>query len=127
MSIKAIYTLRETFTIIGLTGRTGSGCTRFAEIISKPPKFENNPMLRTPGEIKYNKNLANNNVVFKRKYTICYNYYKTNHKEYQTISYLSVLLLYSMHYGVHKKGKTSTNDFIDYIYDLVKENFKKSN
>ena len=35
MKTKEIYTLRNSFSIVGLTGRTGSGCTRFANIISK--------------------------------------------------------------------------------------------
>lgn len=30
-----LYSLREDFSIIGLTGRTGSGCSKVAELLSK--------------------------------------------------------------------------------------------
>lgn len=30
-----IYNLRQNFTAIGLTGRTGSGCSKFADLLSK--------------------------------------------------------------------------------------------
>lgn len=126
MSTKDIYTLRDSFTIIGLTGRTGSGCTRFSEIISKEVKFEDNPMLRTPNEIQFDSNLPDNNVIFKRKYSICYNFFKNNREKYKTISYLSVLILYSLHYGIHKDGVNDEESLIDYIYNLINENFCKS-
>lgn len=126
MSTKDIYTLRDSFTIIGLTGRTGSGCTRFAEIISKEIKFENNPMLRTPNEIKYLETLTDNNTIFKRKYSICYNFFKENNKQFTKISYLSVLFLYSLNYGIHKLGITTKDQLVDYILLLLSENFKKS-
>jgi len=126
MSTKEIYTLRDSFTIIGLTGRTGSGCTRFAEIISKPIKFQNNYMLRTPDDIKFIDELPDKNIIFKRKYTISYNYFHKNNKQFQKISYLSVLFLYCLHYGIYKLNIKSKDELIDYIHKLLTENFKKS-
>lgn len=126
MSTQEIYKLRDSFTIIGLTGRTGSGCTRFANIISKSIKFDNETMLRSPKEIKYIDTLPDNNTVFKRKYTICYNYIKANNKQYEKISYLSVLFLYCLHYGVHKLNYKTKDELIQYVLQLVKDNFKKS-
>ena len=35
MAISNIYAEREKFIIIGLTGRTGSGCTTVSEILEK--------------------------------------------------------------------------------------------
>jgi len=126
MSTKEIFTLRDSFTIIGLTGRTGSGCTRFASIISKEVKFESNHMLRTPQDIEYIDSLQDKNTVFKRKYTICYNFFKQNNKQYTTISYLSVLFLYCLHYAIFKKKINTKDELINYLCQLLAENFKKS-
>lgn len=128
MQTREIYKLRDSFTIIGLTGRTGSGCTKFAEIISKPINFnnENEIMLRTPDKIKYVDNLPDKNTVFKRKYSICYNYIRENNKKFKKISYISVLFLYCLHYGVHKLNFKTKNKLIEYVVTLLKENFRKS-
>jgi len=126
MSTKEIYTLRDSFTIIGLTGRTGSGCTRFASIISKDIKFEGNHMLRKPSEIDFIDNLEDKNTVFKRKYSICYNYFMRNNNKYVTISYLSVLFLYCLHYAIFSDKVNSSDELIDYLQRLLAENFRKS-
>ena len=34
-AIKSLYSQRDKFILIGLTGRTGSGCTTVANILSK--------------------------------------------------------------------------------------------
>ena len=34
-AIKSLYSQREKFILIGLTGRTGSGCTTVSEILAK--------------------------------------------------------------------------------------------
>mgnify|MGYP006122432015 CR=1 FL=1 len=34
MELNELYKLRRSFTIIGLTGRTGSGCSKIAELLS---------------------------------------------------------------------------------------------
>lgn len=34
MKLDKLYSLRTSFTVIGLTGRTGSGCTKIAELLS---------------------------------------------------------------------------------------------
>jgi len=128
MTTNEIYTLRDSFSIIGLTGRTGSGCTRFSQIISKQIKFTNNIMIRRPEDIEYidSEQFSDNNTIFKRKYTICYNYFKQHYKPYKTISYLSVLIFYAIHYGV-KEGKVNDKRSLQlYIQKLIIDNFKKS-
>lgn len=122
MTTEEIYKLRDSFSIIGLTGRTGSGCTRFSEIISNKIKFENTVTLRSPEYIMEN----SDNNIFKRKYLICYNFFKKNHKIYKTISYLSVMMLYAFHYIVHKEKIKDEDEFVDFLFKLVKDNFKKS-
>lgn len=126
MDIKEIYTLRDKFSIIGLTGKTGSGCTRFSNIISNPIQYSNNVMLRKPKDVKFNESIVSKNVIFKRKYSICYNYFKKHDDRYETISYISSILFYSIHYFVHYCGIESDNDLISELKDLLSNNFKKS-
>lgn len=131
MNTDEIYRLRNNFSIVGLTGRTGSGCTKFAEIISHKIDFDKTNIIRPPSKIKYidpkDKNpLFDNNTVFKRKYQISYDYFKKNHSQYKSISYLSVIILYTINYGVRKKQIHSVESMIDYIYNIIKNNFKKS-
>lgn len=128
MTTNEIYTLRDSFSIIGLTGRTGSGCTRFSQIISKEIKFTNNTMIRRPEDIEYieSEQFSDNNTIFKRKYTICYNYFKQHYKPYKTISYLSVLIFYAIHYGVKEGLINDKKNLQLYIQKLIIDNFKKS-
>ena len=67
--IEKIFDLRGKFAIIGLTGRTGSGCSTVAKILSKS-KFNDIP-LPIP---QRNENLTND----ARKYQICYDFLKEN-------------------------------------------------
>ena len=126
METKKIYSLRNSFSIIGLTGKTGSGCTIFSKLISKDINSINNKMLRKPDEIKYIKTLQDNNTVFKRKYKICYDYYKTESQPYKTISYISVILFYILHYSILVKKARNKKQIIDLLYDLVLKNCKKT-
>ena len=127
MSTKEIYSLRDSFSIIGLTGRTGSGCTLFSNIISKEIRFEENEIIRRPEDVKYLdvKILTDCNTIFKRKYTICYNFFKKHNKPYKKISYLSVLIFYSIHYSIHCNGVSKKTELLDFLEDLVNTNFKK--
>lgn len=126
METKKIYSLRNSFSIIGLTGKTGSGCTIFSKLISKDINSINNKMLRRPDEINYIKNLQDKNTVFKRKYTICYNYFQTEPQSYKTISYISVILFYVLHYSILVKKAHSKKQLIDLLNDLILKNFKKT-
>lgn len=65
MAIKNIYAEREKFIIIGLTGRTGSGCTKVSEIL-KTEKFAD-LCLHEPKTTNFESNEE-------RKYQIIYNY-----------------------------------------------------
>jgi len=78
-----LYSLRKNFTIIGLTGRTGSGCSDLAEILSQ--SFESIESVRKPNDLDLS--------VFQRKYQIVYNYTSQNWKSYKVIEYKKVLLL----------------------------------
>jgi deoxycytidylate deaminase len=81
--LEQLYSLRKNFTIIGLTGRTGSGCSELANVMSS--SFSNAVNIRNPKDIE--------ETVFQRKYKIVYNYTELNWKKYKVIEYKKVLFL----------------------------------
>lgn len=78
-----LYSLREDFSIIGITGRTGSGCTDVANILESD--FENLEKVIAPRE--------KSTTAQERKYKIVYDFNKLNWKQYKIIKYRNVLLL----------------------------------
>jgi dCMP deaminase len=99
MKLDHLYSLRKEFTIIGLTGRTGSGCTQIAEILSG--NFEN---LRLNGL----RNVSDfTDPVFARKYEICRQYfeYEDNWAAFDLIKYVNVLIFFILNkYGGDAKS-----------------------
>lgn len=82
--LKHLYKLRQDFIVIGLTGRTGSGCSTFADLMSNDnfedcefPEPNNNPD-------------ADNN---ERKYRIAYNFLSENWGSFFVINYCKILSL----------------------------------
>jgi len=93
IDLSHIYNLRNNFTVIGLTGQIGSGCSEAAEQLVKG-------FNRIDFEDPYKIGFDNKNEEFKnnsfRKYRIIYNYASINFKSYARIKYKDVLvLLYS--------------------------------
>lgn len=96
---KKIYSLRNSFTIIGLTGRTGSGVSNVADILSQDfSKIENIQPLKIDS--------LNNK---KRRYNISYNFAKVNWKKYKTINYKNVILLHIL--------RSSKDDFLKFLME----------
>lgn len=86
MKLKEFYSLRKDFTIIGLTGRIGAGCSQIADLLKTEGFLEDSgftpvPKSLIPEEIKFN---------------ICYNYliYEKNFEPFNVINYKDVLLLH---------------------------------
>jgi len=82
--LKHLYKLRQDFIVIGLTGRTGSGCSTFAELMSNE-EFEDCEFPEpnnTPD--------ADNN---ERKYRIAYNFLSENWGSFFVINYCKILSL----------------------------------
>ncbi len=110
MKLDKLYELRRNFTIIGLTGRTGSGCSKIAEILSD--SFEN---LKKNG-------LRNKNDIIdpidKQKYSICYNYlsYKGNWEPFTTIKYKNILLFFILSYNTKE----------DFLLKLLKKHYRET-
>jgi len=92
-----IYSLKNSFTIIGLTGRTGAGVSSVAETLSND--FS---------EIEYVQPLKpeplNNKM---RRYNISYNYAKANWKKYKIISYKNVILIHIL--------RSPNKDFLQFL------------
>jgi deoxycytidylate deaminase len=91
MELTELYKLRRNFTIIGLTGRTGSGCSKIAELLSKD-FISLEKGLRTPSNIE--------SPIERRKYEICYDYMKShnNWQKFEVIKYKDILLFYLISY-----------------------------
>lgn len=104
IDLKNIYELRKSFTIIGLTGRTGSGCSEVAKLLEKGFNISDYLM-----PIKNSENNTD------RKYKIVYNYAKENFKQYFLIEYKHVISLYIF----------SQN--LDFVKNYLIDNFKELN
>src|SRR5690606_34157415 len=93
MKLDTLYSLRKNFTIIGLTGRIGSGCSEVAKILSNA-NFVN--------EIKIEDWKLDLNRPEDIKSKICYDYLKFpgNFDAYEIIEYKSVVLLHLLHEAI---------------------------
>lgn len=89
--VRKIFNLRGKFAIIGLTGRTGSGCSTVAEILSK----SNFNDLSLPIPNRNGNNLTNED----RKYQICYNYLEQNWESPTTIKVTYIIIWSCLLYG----------------------------
>lgn len=132
MDTSEIYKLRNQFSIIGLTGRTGSGCTQFADIISQKRTFnENEEILRSPQKMlesikeEETNDMKARKEIFRRKYKICYEYVQKLESKYKVIAYTDVLLFYSLHFLVKKKKANDGGSLLAELHKLVEYNFKK--
>lgn len=109
--MKDIYSLRKNFTIIGLTGAIGNGCSKTAELLTKEKEyFFDKTKLRQPEDIQLKDEsgeLVYDNILFQRKYQICYNYMNKNWNRYVFIDYKKVLFLYCLHYFINKKDNSN--------------------
>jgi deoxycytidylate deaminase len=126
--MKHIYNQRKNFNIIGITGTMGSGCSKVAQLLATDKEiFFGNELLRNPQEITLvdeAKNTIYDNVLFQKKYKICYEYMHANWNKYIFIDYKKVLFLYCFDYFSNvKKSKKFENDFSLFILS----NFKKAN
>lgn len=101
-----IYHLRKKFAIIGLTGRTGSGCTTIAKLLSDSD-FEN-LYARKPSE-EY-EGISND----ERKYKIVYNFSKSNWEPFTIITASDIIFYFVL--------SLSFDDFLKSIVDV--ENIK---
>lgn len=113
MKLKKLYSLRKDFTIIGLTGRVGSGCSEIAKWLSAE-NFDNN-ILKSAKE----KSTEAEEIKFK----ICCDYlsHPNNWKPFHVIYYKDVLLLHLFHQGIFEGNNTIENS-IEKIIEIIFQN-----
>lgn len=116
MKLKKLYSLRKDFTIIGLTGRVGSGCSEIAKWLSS----EN-----------FNKDILNSvknssTEAEEIKFKICCDYlsHSNNWKPFHIIYYKDVLLLHLFHQGINEGGSNIDNS-IEKIIEIIFQNGEK--
>lgn len=83
LACEAVFEARRKFIIIGLTGRTGSGCTTTAELLSQP-NFEK---FRAPKPHSSNTFEIDQH----RKYNICFNYLNNNWESFYHIKFSNII------------------------------------
>lgn len=106
-AIKSLYSQRDKLILVGLTGRTGSGCTTVAEILSKEDMKELN--LRSYKTCDYNDS-------DERKYSVIYRYMKEGKKwkQFNVIEASSIILSFILQ---DKYGRLFS--YIDYVAESV--------
>lgn len=84
--VKKIYHLRENFALIGLTGRTGSGCTTIAKLFNST-EFDN---LHAPKPSVKDEGISND----ERKYKIIYDFAKKNWNSFTIITASDIIFYF---------------------------------
>ncbi len=98
IDLSNFYHLRSEFTIIGITGRTGSGCSTVATQFEKG--FTNESDYPKPSRFPSIHNSY-------KKYQIIYRFAKENFKPFKLIRYKDILSLFIIQYGL--------NNFINFL------------
>ncbi|MBA4319760.1 MAG: hypothetical protein C0412_15275, partial [Flavobacterium sp.] len=113
MKLKKLYSLRKDFTIIGLTGRVGSGCSEIAKWLST--EDFNTDILKS---VKINSTKAE-----EIKFKICCDYlsHPNNWKPFHVIYYKDVLLLHLFHQGINE-GDNNIDTSIEKIIEIIFQN-----
>mgnify|MGYP002649540593 FL=1 len=91
--VKTVYDERSKFIIIGLTGRTGSGCSEAASIL-KSASFEH-LNLRTPKNQDFHSKEE-------RKYKIIYDYAKSNWEQFYILSMSDIIFSFLLEYELNE-------------------------
>ena len=89
-----MYSQRENFVIVALTGITGSGCSKFAETMAMTrEEWLKEEFVRPFEKISFLPAKTRQDEVFRREYQRCFEFSK-NYKPFQIIKYRNVLILY---------------------------------
>ena len=114
--IKKIYSNKENFILIGLTGQIGSGCTKTAKFMKKTKKEHNLP----------EKFVYNNSSDRDRKRYIIYNHYINTWKPFEVISASDIITTFFLETSMKEvKSFLNDNDLIDIDINDVKKQFKQ--
>lgn len=115
INLDQIFDLRKKFTIIGLTGKTGSGFSEVSDLLKQG--FKEN-FFTNPIELfrKYRGKSIHNAY---RSHRICYNYAKENFKSFEEIKYKDVITLFIL--------SESLDNLINYLNGNCKTEFSAIN
>lgn len=137
-----LYLDRENFCVVALTGYTASGCSRLAEFMANQEFYKESNVVRSPESISIShiKSTCNDELffkngeqeaksavaleIFKRKYSICYNFIKNNYKPFTVIKYSKVLWIMALS-AMAEKAQNG-EELRNLIHDLVKDKFRVS-
>lgn len=130
--VEKIYDLRQKFAVIGLTGRTGSGCTTVADLLTKAD-FQG---LEAPVPTVNPKGVSNDERKYKILYTYLSNVWKEDKIRFVKIKASDIIFFFVLLDGFNKfieafKGTQSEKDGVDHPeYEALKltleSNFKES-
>lgn len=146
LAVDKLYDSRKNFVVVGLTGLSGCGCSTLASYMEDSEFFRNRKVVRDPSGLHVSQVAHVNNtdlfhneeerinqkalseIVFKRKYTICYNFLDAgNYKPYQVIKYTRILWLYVLLYSSKVVGNSlSAEDIAWKIDQVLKDKFGPS-
>lgn len=111
-AIDTIYDERRKFAIIGLTGRTGSGCTTVANIL-KTQRFDA-LALHTPQDTKFKSKEE-------RKYRVIYNYISNNWSGFKVIEMSIILASFIFQEGYESFESFISNPTLEFEIPSIKE------
>lgn len=124
--VQAMYDQRKNFVVVALTGITGSGCSQFADIMSKEfSEWSDDSHMRTMDEIAEQCDHKNKEKrVFYKEYKTCFDFCNANYEIFQVIKYKHIIVLYLMYY--YAIQNTIFSDFVKFLKKILEENFRHS-
>ena len=113
MKLEKLYSLRKHFTIIGLTGQVGSGCSEIAQKLS-------DPIFNKSIESSIEQTTSDADEL---KYKICANFLINNDNwiPFRVINYKDVLLLHLFHEGI-VEGENDLSASISSVINIIYQN-----
>ena len=147
VAVEKLYESRRNFLVVGLTGLSGCGCSTLASYMADNNFFRNRKNVRDPNSLHVSSVAHTNNTdlyhnseeginqtalneeVFKRKYSICYNFLDKGHyQKYRIIKYTRIIWLYILLFTkreVERDNKRSVNkdDVAWKIDHILKDKF----
>lgn len=149
VAVEKLYDSRKNFVVVGLTGLSGCGCSTLASYMEDENFFLKRDVVRDPSGLHVSSVAHINNTdlyhnseetlnqkalgeeIFKRKYTICYNFLKeNNYHPYTIIKYTRIIWLYVLLFTkkeVDRENRLVSKDDIAWkITDVLKDKFGPS-
>lgn len=124
LPLHQIYSQRENFVIVALTGITGSGCSKFADMMSKNFQQWHEENLLRPYDIIAKTSMENKHgEVFKREYQRCYQVSR-NYVPFKVIKYKNVLILFMLKELFNKYD--NVNSVVEHLSALFSYKFNHS-